>query len=231
MTPSPADRVRSLAALADPIRLGVVDALQGQDLSPASLAARLEIPGNLLAHHLGVLEQAGIITRRPSQHDRRRSYVQLVDGAFDGLLPQPGPLTAPRVVFVCTHNSARSVLAEALWRDVSEVPSASAGTSPAAQINPRALKAAERFGLTVKRQAPQSIDDVLRPDDVLVSVCDAVNEELGDVANERIHWSIADPASVGTDAAFAEVVRDLRHRTGNLAPRIRYRRHSRKGNE
>ena len=229
MTPSPADRVRALAALADPIRLGVVDALQGQDLSPASLAVRLEIPGNLLAHHLGVLEQAGIITRRPSQHDRRRSYVQLVAGAFDGLLPQPGLLTAPRVVFVCTHNSARSVLAEALWRDVSEVPSTSAGTSPAAQINPRALKAAERFGLTVKRQAPQSIDDVLRPDDVLVSVCDAVNEELGELANQRIHWSIADPASVGTDAAFAEVVHDLRHRTGNLAPRIRYRRHSRKG--
>ena len=115
----------------------------------------LQIPGNLLAHHFGVLEQAGIITRRPSQHDRRRTYVQLVDGAFDGLLPQPGLLTAPRVVFVCTHNSARSVLAEALWRDVSEVPSTSAGTSPAAQINPRALKAAERFGLTVKRQAPQ----------------------------------------------------------------------------
>lgn len=229
MTPSPVARVRTLAALADPIRLGVVDALQGQDLSPASLGAQLQVPGNLLAHHLGVLEQAGIITRRPSQHDRRRSYVQLVDGAFDGLLPQPGLLTAPRVVFVCTHNSARSVLAEALWRDVSEVPSASAGTCPAAQINPRALKAAERFGLTVKRQAPQSIDDVLRPDDVLVSVCDAVNEELGELANQRIHWSIADPASVGTDAAFVEVVRDLRHRTGNLAPRIRYRRHSRKG--
>jgi ArsR family transcriptional regulator, arsenate/arsenite/antimonite-responsive transcriptional repressor / arsenate reductase (thioredoxin) len=219
------DRARVLAALGDPIRLGVVDHVQVQDLSPDALAAALEIPGNLLAHHLKVLEAAGVITRAQSQNDRRRTYVRLVDGALDGLLPQAGTLDAPRVVFVCTHNSARSVLAEALWREASDVPSASAGTHPADRINPRAIKAAHRFGLALVPERPRSIDDVLLADDVIVSVCDSVNEELGPLRNPRIHWSIPDPALVGTDAAFTTAVDDLRDRVTHLAPRVRYRRH------
>jgi len=217
-------RAGVLAALGDPHRLGVVDLLQVQDLSPDALAAALEIPGNLLAHHLKVLETAGVITRVHSQNDKRRTYVQIVDGALDGLLPQAATITAPRVVFVCTQNSARSVLADALWREVSDVPSTSAGTHPADRINPRAVKAAQRFQLTLEQDRPQSIDDVLRPDDVIVSVCDSVNEELGPLANPRIHWSIPDPARVGTDAAFTHAVDDLRTRITHLAPRVHHRR-------
>lgn len=219
------DRARVFAALGDPHRLGVVDLLQVQDLSPDALAAALEIPGNLLAHHLKVLESAGVITRTHSQNDGRRIYVQLVDDALEGLLPQPSTVVAGRVVFVCTHNSARSVLAEALWRDASDVPTTSAGTHPAERFNPSAISTAERLGLTVAGRAPQSIDDVLRPDDMVVSVCDSVNEELGEVPNRRFHWSVPDPARVGTDAAFAGAVDDLRARVAHLAPRVRYRRH------
>jgi ArsR family transcriptional regulator, arsenate/arsenite/antimonite-responsive transcriptional repressor / arsenate reductase (thioredoxin) len=219
------DRARVFAALGDPHRLGVVDLLQVQDLSPDALAAALEIPGNLLAHHLKVLESAGVITRTHSQNDRRRIYVQLADGAIDGLLPQPSMVAAGRVVFVCTHNSARSVLAEALWRDASDVPTTSAGTHPAERFNPSAISAAERLGLTVASRSPQSIDDVLQPDDVVVSVCDSVNEELGELPNRRFHWSVPDPARVGTDAAFAGAVDDLRTRVAHLSPRVRYRRH------
>jgi len=129
-------------------------------------------------------------------------------------------------VFVCTQNSARSVLADALWREVSDVPSTSAGTHPADRINPRAVKAAARLDLTLAQDLPQSIDDVLRPDDVIVSVCDSVNEELGQMPNARIHWSIPDPARVGTDAAFTHAVDDLRTRITHLAPRVHYRRHT-----
>lgn len=219
------ERSRVFAALGDAHRLGVVDLLQVQDLSPDALAAALEIPGNLLAHHLKVLESAGVITRTHSQNDRRRIYVQLVDDALEGLLPQPSTMAAGRVVFVCTHNSARSVLAEALWRDASDVPTTSAGTHPAERFNPSAIAAAERLGLTVASRPPQSIDDVLQPDDVVVSVCDSVNEELGELPNRRFHWSVPDPARVGTDAAFAGAVDDLRARVAHLAPRVRYRRH------
>jgi len=215
------ERARVLAALGEPIRLGVVDLLQTQDLSPDALSSALQVPGNLLAHHLKVLQSAGVVTRAHSQNDRRRTYVQLVSGTLDGLLPQPEPLTAPRVVFVCTHNSARSVLAQAVWHTRSEVPSASAGTHPAERINPRATKAARRAGLKIVQSAPQAIEDVLAPDDVIVSVCDSVNEELGDLAHPHFHWSIPDPARTDTDQAFTAALDAISERVTQLAPRIR----------
>ena len=186
-----------------------------------------DVPGNLLAHHLKVLESAGVIERSHSQNDRRRTYVRLLDGSLGGLLPMPEALAVPRVVFVCTHNSARSVLAEALWREASDVPSASAGTHPAEQINPQARRAARRAGLDLDAAAPRSIDDVITVDDLLVSVCDSVNEELGPRPNPRLHWSVPDPSTAGTDAAFAAAVDDLRERVHHLAPRVHYGRHSR----
>ena len=216
-----AERARVLAALGEPIRLGVVDLLQTQDLSPDALANALHVPGNLLAHHLKVLQSAGVVTRTHSQNDRRRTYVQLVPGSLDGLLPQPVPLTAPRVLFVCTHNSARSVLALAVWRTLSEVPSASAGTHPAERINARAAKAARRAGLTIVQSAPQAIEDVLQPDDVIVSVCDSVNEELGDLTHPHFHWSIPDPARTDTDEAFNAALAAISERVTQLAPCIR----------
>ena len=219
-------RARILSALGDPLRLAVVDRLRGQDVSPDALADRLGVPGNLLAHHLKVLAAAGVIVRSHSQNDRRRTYVHLVEASLEGLLHPAATIEAPRVVFVCTHNSARSVLAEALWRSMSDVPSASAGTHPAARINPRARSAARRAGLSVQTAGPRSIEDVVLPDDVVVSVCDAVNEELGVLPNPRIHWSVPDPSRLDTDEAFAAAVADLGERVSDLAPRIRHRRHT-----
>lgn len=216
-------RARVLQALGDPVRLGVVDRLRLQDLSPDALAADLGVPGNLLAHHLKVLEKAGVVERQHSQHDRRRVYVRLVEGSLSGLLAEASELTAPRVIFVCTHNSARSVLAEALWREASDVPTASAGTDPASAINPRARAAARAAGLQVDSVTPRALADVLRPDDLVVSVCDAVNEELGPLPNTRIHWSVPDPSRVGTARAFTGAVGDLRDRVHHLAPRVRPR--------
>ncbi|MDZ7732130.1 MAG: hypothetical protein U5R31_02625 [Acidimicrobiia bacterium] len=73
------------------------------------------MPTNLLAHHLAVLERAGLVRRDTSSGDRRRRYVRLDDRALDGLAPRPSQPPPTRVVFVCTHNSARSQLAAALW--------------------------------------------------------------------------------------------------------------------
>ncbi len=71
------------AALADPARLRITDALGDGDASPKELGAMLAMPSNLLAHHLRVLEHAGLITRRRSEGDRRRSYLQLIPGALE----------------------------------------------------------------------------------------------------------------------------------------------------
>lgn len=215
-----AERARVLAALGDPVRLGVVDLLGVQDLSPDALAVALAVPGNLLAHHLKVLERAGLILRTTSHNDRRRTYVRLVPAAMVGLLPLPEAVTATRVVFVCTHNSARSVMAEAAWRAVSDVPTASAGTHPGPQINPRATAALRRADLRVINDAPQALEDVVMPDDLVVSVCDAVNEDLVPLPNQRLHWSVPDPVPIDTDAAFTEALAEVRHRTALLAAAV-----------
>ena len=222
------DRVRSLAALGDPIRLAIVDQLAESDLSPDQLASALGISGNLLAHHLKVLQEAGLIKRTDSQNDRRRTYVQLEPSAMLGLLPTPSTLKTSRVVFVCTHNSARSILAEAAWREVSEVPSTSAGTRPASAINPRARAAAKRAGLTITQDSPQSIDLILRHDDLLVSVCDSVNEQLPPLDQPHVHWSIPDPSQIDTDSAFDDALQAIALRLDELAPRVSYQRPTRR---
>ena len=147
------------AALADPARLRITDTLLTGDASPSELAGMLAMPSNLLAHHLHVLEQAGIITRRRSEGDRRRTYLQLIPGALDSLAPPPAR-AALRVLFVCTANSARSHLAAALWRRASTVPAVSAGTHPAAAIDPGAIAAATRHGLPLPRLRPRHISEV-----------------------------------------------------------------------
>jgi DNA-binding MarR family transcriptional regulator len=94
------------AALADPARLQITDTLLAGDASPSELAAMLAMPSNLLAHHLHVLEQAGIITRRRSEGDRRRTYLQLIPGALDSLAA-PTARAALRVLFY-EHESFTS---------------------------------------------------------------------------------------------------------------------------
>ncbi|MFI5068670.1 MAG: MarR family transcriptional regulator, partial [Streptosporangiales bacterium] len=145
-----ARRVIMHAALADLARLQITDTLLAGDASPSELAAMLAMPSNLLAHHLHVLEQAGIITRRRSEGDRRRTYLQLIPGSLGSLAP-PTARAALRVLFVCTANSARSHLAAALWRQASNVPAVSAGTHPASAIDPGAIAAAGRHLLALPR--------------------------------------------------------------------------------
>src|SRR5690349_6704690 len=102
-------RARVHAALGDPARLAVVDALMVGDAAPSELGALLEMPTNLVAHHLKVLQDAGLVVRTRSEGDHRRTYVRLVPETL-AIATSPSLTAASRVVFVCTHNSARSQL-------------------------------------------------------------------------------------------------------------------------
>jgi len=210
-------RATRYAALADPVRLRIADLLTLGDVAPVEVQRELGISSALLAHHLGVLERAGFLTRTRSEADRRRTYLRLAPAAFDGLLPTPA-LAARRVVFVCTGNSARSQLAAALWRRASEVPATSAGTHPAERVEPGAIATAERHGLVLPEAVPRALDGTLEPDDVVVTVCDTAHEELGGAG--RLHWSVPDPVREGTDAAFDAAFDELAARIGELAPRV-----------
>ncbi|HCB05209.1 MAG TPA: ArsR family transcriptional regulator [Nocardioides bacterium] len=216
-----ADRERragAFAALGEPARLAIVERLALSDALPSQLAHDLGIGSNLLAHHLKVLESAGLIQRQRSEGDRRRTYVQLVS---EGLPVVAGTsLAAPqRVLFVCTANTARSQLAALLWAAMSDLPVASAGTHPADAVDAGAVAAARRHRLRLaKTTRPQHLDEVLRSGDLVVTVCDRAYEELASPA--ALHWSVPDPVPLGTVSAFEGVLRDLDSRVHGLAERL-----------
>lgn len=229
-------RAQMYAALGEPLRLAIVDQLTLGDSAPGELGRALDIPTNLLAHHLRVLEEAGLISRVRSEGDRRRSYVRLRsdlptvgalrnrDGGRAAVASEVGARhpqigSASRVVFVCTHNSARSQLAAAVWKGLSATPAASAGTHPSSRVHPRALAVGRRHGLRLSRTATAHTDKVLREDDLVVAVCDNAYEELAGAAEPRprLHWSIPDPVRIDTDDAFEAAYQDIADRVDRLA--------------
>jgi ArsR family transcriptional regulator, arsenate/arsenite/antimonite-responsive transcriptional repressor / arsenate reductase (thioredoxin) len=206
-------RVARHAALGDPVRLAVVDHLAGSDHSPQELQQLLDVPSNLLAHHLDVLESVGLIARGRSSGDGRRRYVHLHVDAFGDLAPrrmvEPQPAT-----FICTANSARSQLAAALWTAIVAQPASSAGTHPAERVHPRAVAAAERAGLDLTGATPALLHE--RPAGLVVTVCDRAHEELAPT-DGWLHWSIPDPVAEGTKSAFDRTVAELTNRIKTVA--------------
>ncbi|MEI7058748.1 ArsR family transcriptional regulator [Nocardioides sp. CCNWLW239] len=210
-------RAKIYAALGDAVRLRIVDNLQISDASPTELAGMLNVPSNLFAHHVQALVSAGVVSRHQSEGDGRRTYLHLEQDTLESL-GTASPVAVPRrVLFVCTGNSARSHLAAALWRQVSAIPAASAGTHPADRINPGAVEAAARHDLDLPVVEPSHVDDVLDPNDLVVTVCDRAHE-TPKVPGE-LHWSIPDPVGKGPEAFDAAYV-ELEHRVRALASRF-----------
>jgi len=212
-------RARIHAALGDPARLAIVDALTLGDASPGEIGHDLGMPTNLVAHHLKVLQDAGLIVRTRSEGDRRRTYLRLQPDVL-ALLAPPPLADADRVVFVCTHNSARSQLAAALWRERVGGPVASAGTKPAARVHPRAVKVAHRHGLSLDPTGTANVADVVHDGDLVIAVCDNAHEDLTGGVRPRLHWSVPDPIRLDTDDAFEAAYTDLAGRIDRLAPAV-----------
>ena len=122
-----------------------------------------------------------------------------------------------RVLFVCTHNSARSQLAAALWTLLTNQPAESAGTHPAKRVHPGAVAAARRAGLDLSFARPKLIDDVELETDLVITVCDRAHEEL-DPGPGWLHWSVPDPVQTPTRAAFDATVTELRDRMRGIDP-------------
>ena len=223
----PADREGSLdrrasvhAALADRHRLAIVDELLVSDRSPSDLRDSLGIGSNLLAHHVDVLERCGLVRRHGSSGDRRRKYLQLEPEALAGIWRPAVVLSARRILFVCTANSARSQIAAALWNSRHEVAAESAGTEPATSVHPEAIRAARRAGLDLADARPRSLDEVTFVPDILITVCDLAHERLRPAPSmDHLHWSIPDPAGGGA-AVFDDTVRRLSGMVNALAPRV-----------
>jgi arsenate reductase len=122
-------------------------------------------------------------------------------------------MTPLRVLFVCTGNSARSQMAEALLnaKGQGRVRAESAGSRPAARVNPLALDTLREFGVPAPGHAPRGLDGLEHePWDFVITVCDRAKEACPIFPGKPAlaHWSLSDPTEVaGDDAAKREAFR------------------------
>jgi arsenate reductase (thioredoxin) len=130
-----------------------------------------------------------------------------------------------RVLFLCSHNAARSQMAEGFLRAYAgdRFVIESAGTK-ATKIHPLAVRAMHELGIDISGQRSKSIDDVGEGWDVVVTVCDA-NCPVPPRSGMKLRWSFADPALAGGDederlAAFRSVRDGIRKRVRSLATRL-----------
>lgn len=208
-------RAAAHAALGDPRRLQIVDHLASSDLTVAELGRIAEIGTNLLAHHLDILEGASLIRRQTSEGDRRRKYVSL---NWD-MLPGP-PARLPHqlgsVAFVCTHNSARSQFAAAMWEKATGEKAQSAGSNPADRVHPLAIEAAASMDIDLSGELPAGYETLGTEPHLVVSVCDRAREEGVPPAATTIHWSVPDPVRAGDLQSFQNAFQEIAARVSRL---------------
>jgi len=120
-----------------------------------------------------------------------------------------------RVLFICTHNSARSQMAEGLLRHLGgeQFEVFSAGTE-ATQVRPLAIKAMAEVGIDISQQESKTLDRYLdEPFEEVITVCDTAAEvcPVFPGASRRRHWSFEDPAhAIGSEAEQLAVYRRIR---------------------
>lgn len=226
-----------------PLRWQLLAELANSDYRVRELVTLVNEPQNLVSYHLRLLRDDGLVTAARSSFDGRDSYYHLnLDRCAVALVetgealhptlrrelvpPQtPAQLRrSPRisVLFVCTGNSARSPIAEALLRHHSggHVTVASAGSRPKPQLHRYAIRVLhDEFGIDVAGQQTQHVDTMTnRRFDYVISLCDKAREVCPDFPDQprRSHWSVAEPAN--TYRAFQHTAADIATRVTHLLP-------------
>ncbi len=234
-----------LKLLAHEIRWKLLALLARSDYCVQELVAFLHQPQNLISYHLRQLRDEHVVTERRSSADARDIYYSLDFASLRTLYFATGQALHPalgevelhsgerttsvhqkplRVLFLCTENSARSQMAEALLRHLSggSVEAYSAGSHPT-RLHPQAKQVLEEQGITTHELRAKSLGEFLGQDfDCIVTVCDRVRESCptfpGDP--ECIHWSFADPAQV--EGTAEEHLRAFEQISLQLTTRLRF---------
>jgi len=227
-----------------PLRWRLLGELARSDRRVRELVSLVGQPQNLVSYHLGRLRTDRLVAARRSTFDGRDTYYHLdlancADAlAAAGLALHPGlhlvpvPAAAPvrscRVLFLCTGNSARSPVAEALLRRrADQVEVASAGSHPK-PLHPNTVRVLRTYGIELGGRPPQhlSVYEYQRFDYV-ITLCDRVREVCPEFPGraQQLHWSIADPAASGgtgqeTYPAFERMAAELETRIGFLLATI-----------
>jgi len=240
-----------LSALGHPHRLAILRLLMRRfpdRLSAGDISRALELKASTLSNYLSHLMQVGLVTQErsgtsllyaPDMDALRGTVGYLFNDCCRGrpdLCPPIAPAARPgadpmsqdpfRVLFICTGNSARSIFAETLLRELGggRFDVHSAGTRPRSELNPFAVKVLEDKGHDVTGLRSKTVAEYQGPEavpfDFVFTVCDrAANEECPPWPGQPVsgHWGLPDPVQVeGTDAeralAFQGVYGSLRNR-------------------
>jgi ArsR family transcriptional regulator, arsenate/arsenite/antimonite-responsive transcriptional repressor / arsenate reductase (thioredoxin) len=233
-----------LRLIAHALRWRLLRELSHSDRRVRELARSLGEPQPLVSYHLRHLRATGLVEARRSSFDGRDTYYTLDLARCGELLADAGAAlhpalrlapaqTAPRrgrrptrVLFLCTGNSARSQIAEALLRKLSDgaVQAFSAGSRPKG-LHPNAVRVMRTaHGIDISAQRPKHLGTFgRRRFDWVISLCDRVREVCPEFPGEpqTVHWSIADPAAEPggdeeTYPAFERTAAELETRIGFL---------------
>ncbi|MEY2426422.1 MAG: ArsR family transcriptional regulator, arsenate/arsenite/antimonite-responsive transcriptional [Actinomycetota bacterium] len=218
-----------LGLLSDPLRWQLMVELGRSDRRVGELTRLVDKPQNLVSYHLSELRRAGIVTARRSSADGRDVYYRadlfrcrdllraagLALHSGLALTPSPPPpgvgalsparRARPRVLFLCTGNSARSQIAEALieQRSAGAVEARSAGSHPKA-LHPNAVRVMAERGIDIAGRPTKPLTRFTRHRfDRVITLCDKVREVCPEFPGTPIaaHWSMADPAAAGDNDA------------------------------
>jgi protein-tyrosine-phosphatase/DNA-binding transcriptional ArsR family regulator len=209
---------RFVQLLADEQRWRLLQELARSDRKVSELTELVGRPQNLVSYHLASLRNAGIVSARRSSADRRDTYYRIemrrcadfLCGVGSAL--QPGlrlDVVAPRtldgrrrpsVLFLCTGNSARSQMAEALLEHNSggTIRARSAGSHPK-PLHPNAVRVMAEVGIDISTHTTKHMERFRQTRfDRVITLCDKVREicpQFPGVAAVAAHWSMPDPAS------------------------------------
>jgi ArsR family transcriptional regulator, arsenate/arsenite/antimonite-responsive transcriptional repressor / arsenate reductase (thioredoxin) len=229
-----------------PLRWRLLSELARSDRRVGELCALAGQRQSLVSYHLRRLRDGGLVSARRSLADGRDTYYALdlercgERLASAGAALHPGLVSRARtrggqapagVLFLCTGNSARSQIAEALIEQASHgrVRAASAGSHPK-PLHPNAVRVMRARGVDLAGRRPKPLSAVARRRfDYGVSLCDRVREVCPEFpgAPETMHWSVRDPArEPGTDdetlPAFERTAAELETRIGFLLGAIEH---------
>jgi protein-tyrosine-phosphatase/DNA-binding transcriptional ArsR family regulator len=231
-----------------PCRWAILSDLAYSDRRVGELMQLVGQPQNLVSYHLRELRDAGLVSSRRSSSDGRDIYYRLdLDrcGALlcdtaaalhpalrlrvSGATPPSRPGRPTRVLFLCTGNSARSQMAEALanTRFARAIQARSAGSHPK-RLHPNAVRVMAERGIDISGHTSKHLRRYARSHlDYVVTLCDKVREICPEFpgAPASIHWSMPDPAAEGsadseTFPAFERTVQELEVRIPQLIAQL-----------
>jgi len=220
MKPDPAPP-ELLQLAGHPLRWQLLTELARSDRTVHELTRLVAEPQNLVSYHLAKLRDGCLVSARRSSADRRDIYYaadlarigdrfSATGGALHPALRlapvprDPSRTGAANILFLCSGNSARSPMAEALARARSGglVRAYSAGSHPK-PLHPNAVRVMrEYYGIDLAGHTPVHLDVYAgEPFDRIVSLCDRVREVCPEFPgpSEAIHWSIPNPATGESD--------------------------------